>query len=1124
MARVKLVKVAKRRAVLAALLAVGLGASCSSITKESNQRLVRGREGDEAKPKYDHSLYVQNTTDPDVTGKDFRAHPRNYKFSVAVAPLYIEFRKGSPPTGEPPENFADTVLEGPLSDDTEARNQAPIPPEDLFAGVPLKTEAERQATEKAVAVPSSATSTGQEGTAVPESSSTGQAPPAPAETPAAPPAPAETPKPVESPAAPPAPVETPKPVESPAAPPAPAETPKPVESPAAPPAPAETPKPVESPAAPPAPAETPKPVESPAAPPPAPAESPAPQPSPKPKGHRIGKAPVPGDASRRFGATEGTPTPAPEVAAESTANADVADRDEIQRISGYEGMNFAIDPTGYQKRMGKLLNEFRVFENVDTDIRFNEQKSLDDLFEKAEAAGDDFLLVSRLRRNKVSYRGVDLGPAIGDDLLWIAFWIPSEFFGFIAREQYRCDVELYVQLYDVRSRVALVDKTFKGQDLLVLTGSERGYQLFGPFTIAATSWYRHEALFSAAGEWVRPGAWIHMESQLLDHLENRLKKDLDRTEPPTFEDLTNGKSVRPKQLALVCGIKKYGERAAPKLREWASGSADPAVQAVAEKSLIQDYDNQEVELGTRPYAEYDAKRMTDLLHRHGALESEDGVSPGNVFELVGKDATLAKLRGAFRQLARSRREDRVFVYLNGETIVLDDPEYADETAKYFLPYDIDLDALDALAKQAQPGELRKFLDTNALSFDWIYDCVNKSGPDDHVYLESRHAFVVVDCNFPGTFSQTQFCPKRARKASRETRGIGYNFGLHGTGDVTSSTGTGEVTSSTGTGNGPGPGTGPDQTPKPETPKAETPGATGPEVPKAPVESPKAETPAPETPKAPVETPGATGPEVPKAPVESPKAETPAPERPKPVETPGATGPEVPKAPVESPKVETPAPETPGATGPEVPKAPVETPGATGPEVPKAPVESPKAETPAPETPGATGPEVPKAPVESPKPVETPKVDQPNGPPPATPRGHRIGFLPSGRVPVDTMPAGDPAAVGSAAPAAVSEFISTSFLERLVTGGVGRTLILTSAPDELALDLPGVKQGGFVYYFTQFLDKSDRVKTREDGSFLGRTLVEYATDRIEAESRQVGRPQHVLVFGDRGDFVVVKGMR
>ncbi|MBI3724702.1 hypothetical protein HY251_12210, partial [bacterium] len=456
----------KTGAILA-LLGIGVASSCVSATKYANTALKRGREGDDMKVQFDLSLVVQSK-DEGLAGADrnIKRHPRNYKFSCAVAPLTIEFRRSEKDKelGEPEENFSQRPpLSRPIEDD-ERRTPAELPLEDRLAGVPLRSAEDRFAQ---TAPPSTAT---------------------------------------------PASVEKP-PAEAPPAPPG--------EEPKAPEKPDEEPK--------------------------------YRRVGSLPPGGRGGWNPAAAGTTRRHFAANDVPAAVASDSVSAVSSETVADvgtaasaalirtsTDELRKISQYEGMNFKIDANGFRKRMADVFREYLLFERVDEIDYTSDQKTLDSLFQQAEANGDDFLLVATLKRNKVSYLGTDFGGAFTDDVLWILFWFPSEFFGFIPRESYQADVELQVKLYDVRSRFAVVDRTFEGHDRLVLTGSERGYQIFGPFTVAMTSWaYSRERLFSTAGEWVRPGAWIDTERQLLDHFYNQLKKELDKTDTPTFDDSTN---------------------------------------------------------------------------------------------------------------------------------------------------------------------------------------------------------------------------------------------------------------------------------------------------------------------------------------------------------------------------------------------------------------------------------------------------------------------------------------------------------------------------------------------------------------------------------------------------------
>ena len=52
------------------------------------------------------------------------------------------------------------------------------------------------------------------------------------------------------------------------------------------------------------------------------------------------------------------------------------------------------------------------------------------------------------------------------------------------------------------------------------------------------------------------------------------------------------------------------------------------------------------------------------------------------------------------------------------------------------------------------------------------------------------------------------------------------------------------------------------------------------------------------------------------------------------------------------------------------------------------------------------------------------------------------------------------------------------------------------------------------YGPHVVGRFDRLKDQKTGDFLAPSIVKYVTDRLESESRQEGRPQHVLSFGER----------
>ncbi len=944
----------KKWGLVLVLGTVALGASCSSVIKGQSAALDRGREGDDAKPHVDLSKYVKSreqtppsNTPPDLLADDPTAPgrmkwqnpklwPRNYKFAIAVAPLREDFRRSPPegtdPNGEPRSNFSSRTPEAPVEDDGKAadgtkRKQAVLPPTDGLFGFEVKTTGERTFD------PSKA-----------ENASNPKVTEPPKETPKEQPPKEQPPK------------ETP-----------PKETPK-----------EEPPKVTEPPK------ET-------------PVEPPVEEKRPSRIGMRDGTA-----SSKGFAATgaEDPTARGPATTSEKPSDTAASERvRHIREISEKEGMNFSIDSDKFQERMKSLLEEFRIFENVDPIKYGDDQKSLDGLFKQADQRKDDFLLVCSLRRNKVSYRGVDLGPAALDNTIEFLFLF-NEFWSPIKREQYECDVELYARLYDVRSRHLILDQTFDGRDTLMISTAQRGWHPLRNWISATGIDISKEGLFYDTGEYVRPGAWIDMEIKLLDSLQNTVKQEIDDerfdVETNRLHDLQTNevRKLDKRQIALVVGISEYGPAAQAKLVEWAADSTDPAKIDAAQKELVKKYDGQPVKLGTRPYAETDAARIQkELLNRPGALESSGGLSDAsvtaNVQTVLGKDATVKELRAAFRQVARARQDDRVFVYLNGETLVMDDPASVDAPPKhYFLPYDIDLGEVSKLYKES-PAKAKTYLDQNAISFDWIEACFYRDSAQDHIYLQSRHSLLVVDCSFPGTYTGTKFCPRRAEQVKKQQQ---------------------------------------------------------------------------QAPLIPVVPPGITQPLPEKGSEKQPEKQ--------------------PEPPAKEPE--------------------------------KQPEKQPE--------PPAKEPEKKPEPEKAPESDLTPEEKQQ--------RPQRIGFVNPSRF-QSTMVWAQTAPVGSAGVAAVASgatySVTTGFLERIAQGGQGRYVILTAGPGEASLDVPAVKMGGFVYYFTQFLDplKQTRfARLREaNGDVVARKIVDYTRDRLESESRQAGQPQHVLSFGDKErTYILLLGQR
>jgi hypothetical protein len=113
-----------------------------------------------------------------------------------------------------------------------------------------------------------------------------------------------------------------------------------------------------------------------------------------------------------------------------------------------------------------------------------------------------------------------------------------------------------------------------------------------------------------------------------------------------------------------------------------------------------------------------------------------------------------RIKAALRTVAKARRPDPVLLYMNGQTVVADDPDApGDGLRKYFLPHDADLVELERLralpASAERTTAILAHLDRTAISFSWIAETLNQASIEDHRYIMSREVVLVFDCAFPG---------------------------------------------------------------------------------------------------------------------------------------------------------------------------------------------------------------------------------------------------------------------------------------------------------------------------------------------------------------------------------------
>ena len=442
------------------------------------------------------------------------------------------------------------------------------------------------------------------------------------------------------------------------------------------------------------------------------------------------------------------------------------DREQLTRkeqarraeLDALRGKNFPVDEVGYRDRTVALLERFGLFERVVplTITQDSQRRDPLALLPEADRLGADLMLVAHLRRNKTSYLGVSgVGRFLLDFGAWLAFWWPSEIWPGIASEHWRSDVELQVELVDVRSRAVLWSKTYSHDETLSLTQPDRGWVPWGVLLVRMG--LLTDGMLSGAQEHVGPPTWLDVEYQLLRDLwsPDGFKGVIDTQ---GFEDRVN-RDVTARRVSLVAAVGRYGPQAAPVLARLAEEAARARGSDLA--ALRAEYRDEALEWGVRPYAEKDAERLGSFLHERAAFDRDR--SP----VLTGAQASRVAIKAALRQLAKARRGDPSFLYLAGETVVADDPSQpGDQLRKYLLPWDADLEGLERIMAEAPPAERRErvlaHLERTAISFQWIEATLDRTGLEDHRYQQSRQSMLVIDAPFPGT-TGLRYAPEYAAR-------------------------------------------------------------------------------------------------------------------------------------------------------------------------------------------------------------------------------------------------------------------------------------------------------------------------------------------------------------------------
>ncbi|MDF1662931.1 MAG: procyclic acidic repetitive family protein [Planctomycetota bacterium] len=343
-----------------------------------------------------------------------------------------------------------------------------------------------------------------------------------------------------------------------------------------------------------------------------------------------------------------------------------------QKVAELNGYEFQFNPNAYTSRMKAVLDQFAVFEEIKE--LSNTGKQFENIREAADVKLADFVMTTRVKRFKVAYHGVT-ALWYANSLVYATLWWPSLF---VADEEFRLHFEVSVDINDVRSRTNLFHKNFVFEKDVIHSDLSRGWF---PFSQYFTPTFQGESTYrTVAQKDLAAAIWQSFEEDLLREVHTSFRATLNAK---NFEDKIND-GVVGRSEGLVVGINKYGPKAHSILEQFHRQS----LASVVGKDKANKYPNAAV----RPYAQNDAKSMGELM----SLGADVAVKPAYLTRIYNNNASRDELMTAIHRLTRARREDRTFVYLNLETVVVDvDTKYSsDGLAKYLLPYDCDLQKLE----------------------------------------------------------------------------------------------------------------------------------------------------------------------------------------------------------------------------------------------------------------------------------------------------------------------------------------------------------------------------------------------------------------------------------------------
>ncbi|MFH1422141.1 MAG: caspase family protein, partial [Planctomycetota bacterium] len=349
---------------------------------------------------------------------------------------------------------------------------------------------------------------------------------------------------------------------------------------------------------------------------------------------------------------------------------------DIDKANEKPSERFSIlpDTVRFREQIACAIKEYELFGEVAT-LRENPEKTVsdEDLVNKASQEKFDILIVPRIKKHQNFYDGVT-GWYIPNMINWFFLWVPS---WWVKDEIYGAEVVVELTIYSTHSYRRLLSKEFKGKATAALNDFQRGWNLFGTFTIpgslSASNWRKVDRS-------ITPLAMRQIEISIVKELAGSWHEYFTSEE---FE------SQMRKWLSITVGISRYFSYNIPKLKysEEDAISIDKIITTGSnnllndrtKKMLINEKATKEnIESAIDFLNEHATERDFVIFYFSGYGASipakENDNSANNAFYLVPYDAEPEKINSTCISL------DRLLKYLSkinaAETIIIIDAAFS----------------------------------------------------------------------------------------------------------------------------------------------------------------------------------------------------------------------------------------------------------------------------------------------------------------------------------------------------------------------------------------------------------------------------------------------------------------